>query len=148
MDAATLTRASRIGTQWFYWIAAFSLVNSFSAVFGGHLFFLTGLAVSQIVDVLAKHLGSVGPYLSLGLNLVIAFFFCGFGYLATQGSRAVFLLGIILYALDGLICLYFAFYILTAFHAFVLFGMLMGWQAQRKLASPEDRSTPPKLTAV
>ena len=96
-DEATLTRASRGGAQWFYWIAGFSLVNSLSAIFGGHLFFLTGLAVSHSVDLLAKYLGSVGPYVSLGLNLVIAFFFCGFGYLATHGSRAVFLLGIILY---------------------------------------------------
>ena len=148
LTEAQLVKAARGGAQWFYWIAALSLINSVSAAFGWHVSFLAGLAVSEIIDLLAKHLGSVGPYLALGLNLVIAFFVCGFGYLALHGSRMAFLTGTILYALDGLVFLHFSLYAPAAFHAFALLGMVIGWHAQGKLVRRQDTATPTKLTAV
>ena len=133
-DEATLAASARAGASWFYWVAALSVINSVITLSGGHVSFLAGLSLSQVADAIAAHLGFVGPYFSLGTSLMLAFFFCGFGYLTTHGSRAAFLTGMVVYALDGLIFLLVPAYLPAGFHAFVLFNMIVGWNARQKLA--------------
>ena len=145
-DAYALQYSIRTGAQWFYWVAGLSLVNSVIALAGGHYAFLAGLAVSQIADVVAAHLGLAGPYFSVGIDLVMAVFVCGFGYLASQGSRIALVIGMTLYALDGLIFLWLSAYAPAAFHAFVLYQIAQGWRARRQL--DELRASSPTLTAA
>ena len=64
--------------------------------------FLAGLAISQLADGYARHLGFVGPYFSLGIALVTAVFVCGFGYLSSCGSLVALIVGMSLYALAQL----------------------------------------------
>ncbi len=132
-DVNVLRQRIRTSAQWFYWVAALSLINSLIYLFKGDVSFLAGLAVSQIADAFAAHLGFFGPYFNLGLDLIIAFFVCGFGYLAAQGSRAALIVGMILYALDGGIYLLFSAYLPALFHAYVLYRMGRGWMARRQL---------------
>ncbi len=132
-DVAVLRHTIRSGANWFYWVAALSLVNSIIFLFKGNVSFLAGLAVSQIADGFAANLGYFGPYFNLGLDLIIAFFVCSFGYLASHGSRTALIVGMILYAFDGVIYLLFAAYLPAAFHAFVLYRMAQGWMARRQL---------------
>ena len=133
VDVARLQQEIRAGTHWFYWVAALSLVNSLIAIFGGGVTFLAGLAVSQILDGIAVAMGNFGPYFAIGIDLVLAFFICGIGYLASHGSRAVLIVGMILYALDGVIFVLFSAFLPAAFHAYVLYRMWAGWLARRKL---------------
>lgn len=145
-DAHALQHSIRTGAHWFYWVAGLSLVNSLIALAGGHYVFLAGLAVSQLADVVAAHLGLMGPYFSVGIDLITAVFVCGFGYLASHGSRTALVVGMVLYALDGLIFLWFSVYASAAFHAFVLYQIAQGWRARRKL--DELRAASPTLTAA
>ena len=145
-DAYLLQHTIRTGAHWFYWVAGLSLVNSIVALVGGHFVFLAGLAISQVADVVAAHLGFVGPYFSLGIDLVVAVFVCGFGYLASQGSRVALVIGMTLYALDGLIFLRFSAYLPALFHAFVLYQIAQGWRARRQL--DELRAASPTLAAA
>ena len=141
VDEARLAMTARSGANWFYWVAALSIINSVISLSGGHVSFLAGLAIPQVADVYAAHLGYVGPYFSLGTDLVLAFFFCGFGYLTTHGSRAAFIVGMVLYVLDGAVFFLFKLWLPLAFHGFVLFQMIVGWRARQKLS--RLRAEPP-----
>ena len=145
-DVTNLQRAIRRSAHWFYWVAALSLINSLVAIFGGHFIFLAGLAVSQIADGFAAHIGFVGPYFSIGIDLVIAFFVFGFGYLASHGSRNALIVGMVLYALDGVVFLMFSAFVPALFHAFVLYRIADGWMARGKL--DRLRAESPTLAAA
>ena len=120
------------GANWFYWIAALSLLNSIIALFQGNFIFLAGLAITQIADGFASQAGFAGPYVSLGFGVIVAVFLCGFGYLAKHGSPLMLLIGMALYAIDGAIFLWFSAWMPAAFHAFVLYQMALAWLAYRK----------------
>ena len=132
-DVADPRNSIRRGGNWFYWVAGLSVVNSIIALSGGHVTFLAGLALSQIADAYAAHLGFVGPYFSIEIAVVIAVFLCGFGYLASHGSRAALITGMILYALDGVVFLLFSAYLPALFHGYVLFRMAQEWKARTRL---------------
>ena len=132
-DAGERDQLLRKGAHWFYWVAALSLINSLIGIFGGGVTFLAGLAVSQIVDAVAAGFGLVEFYYTIPIDLVIAFFVCGFGYLATHGSRKALIAGMVLYALDGAIFLYCGSWAPALFHGFVLYQMWSGWHAQKRL---------------
>src|SRR5207245_2159091 len=53
------------GANWFVWIAGLSVVNSIVGMSGGHLHFIFGLGITQIVDALAHQAGSAGMFLDL-----------------------------------------------------------------------------------
>lgn len=142
VDEARLAAQARNGANWFYWVAALSVINSIISLSGGSVSFLAGLAIPQVADAYAAHLGFVGPYFSIGTDLLFAFFFCGFGYLTTHGSRAAFIAGMVLYVLNGAVYLLVSAWLPLAFHGFVLFQMFTGWKARQKLARLRAESTP------
>jgi len=124
--------------QWFYWIAALSFVNSIVGVFGGGVFFVLGLGVSLLVDQLGHHLaggGAVqsGIYLSFGINMLVSALFALMGYLAGRGNRAVYILGMALYGLDGAIFLLDFRLFPIAVHGYALYKLLLGYCALSQL---------------
>lgn len=134
-DVLELRAKARRGTQWFYWIAGLSLVNTLALLFKGNFSFLAGLGVTQIVDAVSNQmLGSAGPYVSVGVAVLAAAVLCAFGYFSARGSRAALITGMVLYALDGGLFLYFGDYLPAAFHGFVLFQLWQGWQAWQQIA--------------
>jgi hypothetical protein len=120
----------RSGTNWFYWIAALSLINTVVYLFGGSFTFVTGLGVTQIVDgfmsLLAKDLGSGGGiarFIGFGIDVLFAGVFVAFGIFGRKRVRLAIILGMVLYALDGVLLLVFQVYLGAGFHAFVLFNI-------------------------
>lgn len=77
-------------------------------------------------------------------NLAIAGFFVLFGWLSKKGYGAAFLIGIVLYVLDGLLFLVFRDWMGLAFHALAVFLMVRGYLALRKPApcSYKARNSP------
>jgi predicted MFS family arabinose efflux permease len=67
------------------------------------------------------------------LSIMIAGLFALFGYFASQGKRWAFHAGMVLYAVDGLIMLYFADWIGVLFHGFFLWGLFGGLRALGQL---------------
>src|SRR5438874_4952356 len=98
MDPAVLRSAN-----WFFWIAALSLVNSIIAMSGGNWQFFLGLGVSQVLDAIGGFGGSAGHVIALIMNLFIAGVVSLFGIFARKGQKWAFLVGMILYAGDGII---------------------------------------------
>ncbi|MCI0552577.1 MAG: hypothetical protein L0287_16625 [Anaerolineae bacterium] len=146
---AELTRRMKRGANNFYWIAALSVINSILSMTGSGTYFVIGLAVTLIVDGVTIGLRESLPdasmivrIIGLVLSILVAGVFALFGFFASQAKRWAFLVGMVLYGLDGLIMLAFADWIGVLFHAFFLWGLFGGWRALGEL----QKMSPQKAT--
>ena len=121
------------GANWFYWIAALSVINSMIILLGGEISFIVGLGLTQIVDAIAWEFKNSG-----GMNLDVVFFlvslfisgvFALFGYFSRKMMMGIYVTGMILYALDGLIFFLVGDWLSIGFHVFVLFSLYGGLKA-------------------
>lgn len=128
------------GAGWFYWIAALSLVNSVILLSGGDRHFVVGLGVTLIADVVAKEIANQNPEIAMvakgiafGFDLFVAAIVCLFGWLSRRPILPIFVVGMVLYLLDGLIYVLAGEWLSVGFHAFVLLGMWSGFSAYREM---------------
>jgi len=125
------------GASWFYWIAGLSLINSLILLAGSDWNFLIGLGLTQVFDAIAKILsaemnstaGLIIKAIAFLLDLGVAGLFVLFGWLAKKRYAWAFIVGMILYALDGLIFVLVGSWLSVGFHAFALFGLYGGLKA-------------------
>ena len=129
-----LERQLKGGGSWFYWIAGLSLVNSVLALSGSGTRFILGLGIMRIFDELAQRMASgAGLAVAVVLDLLAAAVFVFFGVFANKRHTWSFIVGMALYALDGLIYLIAQEWLGVGFHAFVLFCLFRGFKACRAL---------------
>ena len=147
-DNSELQNQAKSGANWFYWIAGASLVNTIIFLFNGHVNFIIGLGITQIVSGIALAVEGqtdsvtapkIGVFL---INLAISAVFATIGYFAGKRMIWAFVLGTGFYILDGLI-----FFLLEdlwsiGFHIFALFFIVRGLLATNKL-----RKIEPSITA-
>jgi hypothetical protein len=154
---AEITRRMKRGANNFYWIAALSVINSILSMTGSGTYFVIGLAVTLIADGMTVGLSQSMPdasmiikIIGLLLSILIAGIFALFGFFAGQGKRWAFLVGMVLYGLDGLIMLAFADWIGVLFHGFFLWGLFGGWRALGELQkmSPQKQTDFPQNIGV
>jgi len=119
------------GANWFYWVVGLSLVNLVLAVAEADRHFLIGLAMSEFASgfivaaetgTFVKVIGAVIVAMVLGVYLLI-------GRKAHKPSKLAFIIGMVLYGLDGLIYIAFEDYLSAAFHGYVLYNFWMGYKA-------------------
>ena len=132
-----LAERMKSGAHWFYWIAALSLVTSIISLAGGTWAFLVSLGLTQLVDALAnlgaERLGVGVKIVALVFDFVAAGLFALFGYFAGKGRTWAFIVGMVLYLLDALVCLLIGFWLGLAFHAFALYSIYGGYKACTRL---------------
>lgn len=129
------------GANWFYWIAALSVVNSVIIACGAEWNFVVGLGITQVIDVIAMLVAQdlnptaamVLTGIALAISVTIAGMFAGMGYLANRAHTWVFIIGMLVYACDGLLFLIFQEWLSVGFHAFALFGLFSGLKAAQQL---------------
>jgi len=128
------------GAGWFYWIAALSLINSVILLSGGDRHFVVGLGVTLVADTIAKavadqhpEIATVAKGIAFGFDLFVAAVVCLFGWLSRRPILPIFVVGMILYLLDGLIYLMVGDWMSVGFHVFVLLGMWSGFSAYREM---------------
>jgi len=130
-ERQALERQRRSGAQWFYWIAALSLIKAVLAFAGQEWRFILGLGATQLVHEMAKS-GSAGTKAGLvGVALIVVF--AVMGQRAVQGHRWAFLLGMVLFALDGALFVLIQDWVGVGFHAFALLMIGRGYAAARQL---------------
>ncbi len=140
-----LENQHRGGANWFFWIAGLSLINTVILIFGGSWNFILGLAATQVIDGFVQAISveipnttaAIVKLIGLGLVLGIAGLFALFGLLARKKYQWAFIIGMILYVLDGLIFLLVGDILSVAFHAFALMALFGGLRALRKLNAIE-----------
>jgi len=123
MNLEEAQKTIRAKGSWFFWIAVLSLVNSFLAAKGSY--FIAGLAISQIIDGLVSATTGAVNYL---ISLIAPALFAIFGYFAFKLNRWAFIVGSVIYLLDGLIYLYFQSWLAAAFHVYVLYKLFQGYK--------------------
>ena len=145
-----LLQQGRNGAKWFYWIAGFSIVNTLIMLVSGGLFFVVGLAVTCLADDIARECAQQFPdaavlikVVAFGFSAAMSLLFCGFGWLALKRYQPLFVLGMLLYLLDGLLFLLLGQMMAAAFHAYALYCMWSGFQAYRQLAVLERQLMDP-----
>jgi hypothetical protein len=121
------------GGQWFYWIAALSLINAVLAFSGQQWRFILGLGVTQLVQEMAAsgNSGTIGGLVGVVLIVVFAVL----GQRAVVGHGWAFVLGMILFGLDGLLFVLIQDWVGVGFHAFALLMIGRGYAAARRLPS-------------
>ena len=117
------------GALWFFIIAGLSLVNSITQLSGGEFNFFFGLIITRIINAFARGLGPAGKSIAVILSVVIACVFVLIGFLARRRYRRAFVVGMILYAFDGLLSVFVRDWISVAIHLFALYGIYRGLRA-------------------
>jgi len=130
------------GAGWFLAIAGLSIVNSVLTMSGANFHFIFGLGITEIVDAIGRQSGTTGSALSLVVNLFIAGLFLLFWNFARRGEKWAFLVGMVLYALDGVILIPFKDFLGVAFHAYALFRIYSGMRGLPVLADLRRRMMP------
>jgi hypothetical protein len=133
-EALNLMRQFNSSTSWFFWIAGLSVINSLIAVFGGGVRLIVGLGVTSVADALSSESGAMVKTISFVFTLLMAGFIVILGVLARKFFHWAFIVGMVVYALDGLLLLIAPDYLGVAFHAFVLFLLSKGISASKKLS--------------
>ena len=146
VELAKHVKALASGANWFYWIAGLSLVNSAIQFAGGEWSFIVGLGIAQLFDAIAAVAVADGAGggvrgVALGLDVAVAGGFVLFGWLAGRRAGWAFVLGMALYAFDGLLFLMVGDWLSIAFHLFALVGLAGGFAALRKLRALESPGT-------
>ena len=145
-ERAKLEQQHHQGASWFFWIAGLSLVNSLIILTGNEWSFIIGLGITQIIDAVAvglsADLGNAATFVALFLDLLVAAAFVGLGILARRGIQAIYLIGMVVYALDGALFLLVQDWLSIGFHAFALFCIFAGFKANRQLAELEEQAVP------
>jgi hypothetical protein len=121
------------GASWFYWIAGLSLINSIAAFSGSSWRFIIGLGITQVFDELGSHLARGGSVVALALDVFTAGLFVLCGVFAHKAQSWAFILGIAVFALDGLIFLIGQSWLGVAFHLLVLYWLFRGFSACRQI---------------
>jgi len=138
---AELAHNYKRGSNWFYWIAGLTIITSLIAMGGGGIRFLISLGVTQIMDRIAADLsvemGAGAKAIALVLDLIVTGIFVLFGYLANQKQIWAYVIGMVVFALDGLLSLLDGDIISVLAHAFVLFFLIRGFLAGRDLIALE-----------
>jgi hypothetical protein len=124
------------GARWFYWVAALSMINSIISLNDGSWGFLAGLGMTQLISGLAvglsQDLGGAVTIVALVLDALVAGFFVMLGWFAQRHQTWAFILGLVVYGLDGVIFLLVQDWFPLAFHGFVLFCIFRGLSAHLK----------------
>ncbi|MFB0535686.1 MAG: hypothetical protein ACETWR_11980 [Anaerolineae bacterium] len=133
------------GASLFFWIAGLSVINSLILMFGGGWNFFIGLGITQVVDGIAMTVANeIGPQAGMIIKMIafvtdicLAGVFVIFGVLARKGHKWGFIVGMILYTLDGLIFAIVGDLPSLGFHVLALIGLITGLIALSKLSEME-----------
>ena len=149
-EQVKLEKQMKNGASWFFWIAGLSLINSLVFLFGGSIYFVVGLGITQIVDGIFDILATeISPDLTLfiqivglAINLVILGVLVFLGFKARNRKKWAFITGLVLYGLDVLILIWAGDLFSILFHALALYGFFQGYRAAGKLDNLAPEAQP------
>jgi hypothetical protein len=126
-------RASiRSSAGWFFWIAGASIVNTLLMIFAVNLMFVVGLAIPLLASALAQDSSMAMNVIAFVVTVIMAGLFVFFGIYARRRHVWAFILGIILYAIDGILFVLIRDWMSIVFHVLALVYLSMGVQSVLK----------------
>lgn len=136
------------GANWFFWVAILSVVNSTVYVLGAKYSMLVGLSSSLMAVAYLGAFGGVGKVFAMLAALIIAGIFALFGVFARKRQKWAFLVGLILYAIDGGIFLAFGDVLPALFHLVAMIAIVAGYRALRNIEAASPPEEPPAMAGV
>lgn len=136
---SALEQRVRNGGRWFYWIAGLSAVNFVVFALGSGTGFALGTAIDHFLAGILEELAD--PSVAWIAHVSVIAFFAFLGLRATGGAQWAFIVGGVLYTLDGLFFLLVRDWIGIVVHVVALFAIVSGAVALRQL-----HSAPPSVT--
>jgi hypothetical protein len=141
MQYAAARQRYRSGANWFYWIAALTLLTSIIGLTGGGWRFFLSLGITQLIDAIAnissESLGNATKVIAVVLDIFITAAFAGLAALAHKKHLWAYVVGMALFLMDGVVALAISDWLGVIVHAYVLFVLFRGFQAGRELMSLE-----------
>lgn len=132
-----LTQSYKSGANWFYWIAGLTLLTSVIGLTGGEWRFFLSLGTTQIIDAIAygaaSELGEATKVIAIVLDIFITAMFVAFGVLANKRLFWAYIVGMVVFFMDGLVSLAIFDWLGAGMHVLALFFMFRGYQAGRQL---------------
>lgn len=136
-EVVKLESQRAVGAGWLTAIAAFSVINLVILLFNGSISFVIGLGVTQLLSGFAYGFAQqadasgavVAWVICCTITLLIAAFFVWLASRAKRGHAWAFIVGMVLYSLDGLIFLAFQDWFPFAFHIYALVMVYTGLKA-------------------
>jgi len=125
----------RRGAGWFLTIGLLSGVNSLLQIFDAKIRFIFGLGITRVMGQ-----GGTTVILVVDGLFIVMLILCS--RWAKTGSQGAFLGGMIAYALDGVLLLYFSMWLDAAVHAYALWMIWQGYSASRELAQMRQAAQP------
>lgn len=145
----------RNGVDWFFWIAGLSLINSIGYLLGNNFVFFLGLGITQIVDSLMfvfagefKAGGNIIRFIGFTMDVFIAGIFVVLGVFGRKRYRIPVIIGMILYAVYGVIVLLFQDFLSAGLHAFALFGIWSGLKSISELENLEKDGNSESIESI
>ena len=134
-DAQRLAAEQKLvgAAKWFYWIAGLSVINAGLILSGANWHFLVGMGIIDAVAAVGGKTGGGGMVAAIFVTAFITGICALFGTLALKKHAWVFWVGMVLYALDGLLMFSAGDLLPVAFHVFVLFCLFQGIVALKQL---------------
>ncbi|HZJ43817.1 MAG TPA: hypothetical protein VFD63_08625 [Pyrinomonadaceae bacterium] len=136
-----LSQKYRSGVHWFYWIAGLTLVTSVISLAGGGWRFFLSLGITQLVDAIAVELsaslGNATKVIAIVLDIFAIAVFAVSGWLASKRHLWAYVVGMVLFLLDGVVSLVFGDWLGVIVHAIVLVVMFRAFQSGLELAALE-----------
>lgn len=128
------------GANNFFWIAGLSLINSILYLMNVNWSFFIGLGITQLIDAIASNLaieagrsGAILRVAGLGVDVFLIGMLVFFGVFARKRHLWAFVIGMLVYALDGILLLLIGEFVGVALHVLFLFLIFRGTQALRQL---------------
>lgn len=115
--------AVKRGANWFFWIAALSLVNTLAVISGGRFHFLLGLGITDVTAALRPQLRAF----AFLIDVLVLGFFAMCGYYAGKAHKWAFLMGMTFYVLDAGITMLSQDWLSFAFHIYALLCIWRGF---------------------
>lgn len=138
---AALNDSYKSGANWFYWIAGLTLITSIMGLTGGGWRFFLSLGTTQIIDAIAyaaaDDLGNATKVIAIVLDIFITAMFVAFGVLAAKRQLWAYMLGMVVFLLDGFVSLLIFDWLSVLMHGVALFFMFRGYMAGRELVALE-----------
>lgn len=132
----------RRGAGWFLTIAVLSGINSVLQIVDAKIRFIFGLGITQVLDAVGKGAGQNGMFVTIAVDGVFLLMLILCWKWARTGSQGAFVVGMIAYALDGVLLLFFSLWLEAAVHAYALYMMWQGFTAARELAQMQQAAQP------
>src|SRR5581483_3287851 len=140
LQLASIKVRIRVSADWFFWIAGLSIINSVIMELGGGIRFVVGLGITEVVDAAISHQTSGIHAAGWIINLAIAGVFALFGKFGRDANKGAFIVGLLLYALDGLLLANYQIWFGVAFHAYALYRIYLGLAALNQLEAAKQQA--------